>query len=69
MDGWQGCCGSLCKLRVPALNSAVRYCVSFCGVNSSGINVKLNRTRDARTWRAGMCELQGMTQCQQQKAK
>jgi len=27
-------------------------CVSFCGANRSGINVKLNRTRDAHTWRA-----------------
>ena len=43
-------------------------CVSFCGENRSGINVKLIRTRDARTWRADMFDCK-LWRSEGQKAK
>ena len=42
--------------------------VSFCGEDRSGINVKLNRTRDAHTWRAGKFNcMQWRSGCQKAK--
>jgi hypothetical protein len=49
--------------RGTATNSTVQTCVSFCGEGYAGINVKYNRTRDARTWRAGRVDCNVVAQC------